>query len=342
MADPIRIVLVGCGGISNAWWNAVKENPEVQIVGLVDLNEEAARRKRDDWGLPAAAIGTDLGEMLADQAPEAVFNCTVPPAHTDVTLTALAHGCHILGEKPLTESLPDARRLLAAAQQAQKTFAVIQNRRYSPNIRALQRHVHSGAIGRITTVNSDFYIGAHFGGFRDAMNHVLLLDMAIHSFDQARMITGADPVSVYCHEWNPSGSWYAHGASAVCIFEMTGGIVYTYRGSWCSEGMNTSWQCNWRVQGETGCATWNGETEFAGQHKISDEGFTREQAADSIDILPCPGKEGGHTGNINEFLRCIRSGETPETHAADNIKSLAMVLGAIESAETGKKVAITV
>src|SRR6266581_2652143 len=72
-------------------------------------------------------------------------------------------------------------------------------------------------------------IGAHFEGFRQHMRHVLLLDMAIHTFDAARLLTGADPVSVYCKEWNPVGSWYDHDASAVAFFEMTNGIVYTYR-----------------------------------------------------------------------------------------------------------------
>lgn len=48
----------------------------------------------------------------------------------------------------------------------------------------------------------------------------------------------------------------------------------------------------------------------------------------------------GHAGNIREFFSCIRTGRQPETVASDNIKSLAMVLGAIESAETGKPVAI--
>ena len=66
--------------------------------------------------------------------------------------------------------------------------------------------------------------------------------MAIHTFDMARFISGADPVAVYCKEWNPSGSWYDHDASAIAIFEMTGGIVYTYRGSWCAEGLNTTWE----------------------------------------------------------------------------------------------------
>ena len=52
-----------------------------------------------------------------------------------------------------------------------------------------------------------------------------------------RLLTAADPVSVYCHEWNPAGSWYDHDASAVAFFEMSDGLVYTYRGSWCAEGL---------------------------------------------------------------------------------------------------------
>jgi predicted dehydrogenase len=49
---------------------------------------------------------------------------------------------------------------------------------------------------------------------------------------------------------------------------------------------------------------------------------------------------GGHAGIIAEFVRCVRTGARPETHCADNIKSLAMVFGAIESAEQGRPVTI--
>ena len=83
------------------------------------------------------------------------------------------------------------RRMVAAAQAAGKTYAVIQNRRYDPHIRRLRQFLDSGAIGDVTTVHCDFFIGAHFGGFRDHMQHVLLLDMAIHTFDAARLISGA-------------------------------------------------------------------------------------------------------------------------------------------------------
>ncbi|TIW25410.1 MAG: gfo/Idh/MocA family oxidoreductase, partial [Mesorhizobium sp.] len=49
---------------------------------------------------------------------------------------------------------------------------------------------------------------------------------------------------------------------------------------------------------------------------------------------------GGHLGIIQDFMRAIETGSEPETRGVDNIKSLAMVFGAIESAETGRRVAI--
>ena len=72
-----------------------------------------------------------------------------------------------------------------------------------PRCGASARSWQAGTLGPLTTLHSDFYIGAHFGGFREQMRHVLLLDMAIHTFDAARLLSGADPVAVYCQEWNP-------------------------------------------------------------------------------------------------------------------------------------------
>ena len=65
--------------------------------------------------------------------------------------------------------------MVAASMQANRLYAVTQTRRYDANIRRLRAFLESGAIGAITTLNADFYIGAHFGGFRDHMAHVLVL-----------------------------------------------------------------------------------------------------------------------------------------------------------------------
>src|SRR5690606_15565314 len=173
------------------------------------------------------------------------------------------------------DSLENARIMIETADQAGKTLAVMQNRRFDANIRRLRAFIESGLIGPLTMLNSDFFVGAHFGGFRDRMEHVLLLDMAIHTFDAARFISGADPVSVYCKEWNPAGSWYDQDAAAICIFEMTDGIVYSYRGSWCAEGLRTTWESEWRVIGQRGSILWPGDERMQAQVITADEGFFR-------------------------------------------------------------------
>ena len=339
MQQPITAVLAGCGSISRAWLTAIQQMPDVQLVGFVDLFPATAQERAAEFGWTEAATGSDLAAMLTQTRPDCVFDCTVPESHVNVTLTALEHGCHVLGEKPLADTMENARRAVAAAEAAGKTYAVIQNRRYDPNLQRLCTFLASGAIGPVTTVNADFYVGAHFGGFRDRMEHVLLLDMAIHTFDTARKIAGADPLAVYCHEWNPAGSWYDHDASAVAIFEMSGGLVFNYRGSWCAEGLITPWESEWRIVGTQGSVRWDGAAGFQAQAVAERGGFFSQW--EDLTLPPPPADiVAGHAGVIREFVDCLRSGSTPETIASDNIKSLAMVFGAIASAERGERLAI--
>ncbi len=340
-ANKPRVVLAGCGGISGAWLGTDPVKKQVEIVGLVDIHEAAAVQKAERFELPDAVVGTDLAAVLKKVQPDAVFDCSLPETHCEVTLTALRHGCHVLGEKPMTDTMPNARKMLRAAEKAGKIYAVMQNRRYLAGIRRLRRFLDSGAIGKVTTVQSNFFIGAHFGGFRDEMQHVLLLDMAIHTFDQARLITGQDAEAVYCHEWNPAGSWYKHGASAVALFEMTDNVVYTYQGSWCSEGCNTTWECNWHIIGERGSIVWGGGDDFKCEVVQGKTGLVRKQR-ERLVPKTCPKRyTKGHAGCIAEFASCLRNGGTPETVCTDNVKSLAMVHSAVRSANQKRRVTVT-
>jgi len=343
MCAGLRAVLVGCGSISETWRQAAADLPGLRMVAFVDLEREAARRSAAAWQAAEALVSDDLRDTLQRLRPDVVFNCTVPEAHAEVTLAALAHGAHVLGEKPLADNMDSAREMVAAARAAGRLFAVIQNRRYDANLRRLRAFLESGAIGRLTTVNSDFYIGAHFSGFRNHMAHVLLLDMAIHTFDAARYLCGAEPRRVYCQEWNPAGSWYARDAAAAAIFEMSEGLVYNWRGSWCSEGLNTTWEGDWRIVGTRGSVLWDGAQGLRAQVVAADEGFQRPLTDLAVPDIPvAPERSGGHGGIIRDFLRAVREGGSVETVAGDNIRSLAMVHAAIESAERGAPVAVRV
>ncbi|MEI6808927.1 MAG: Gfo/Idh/MocA family oxidoreductase [bacterium] len=340
MGKQIRAVMAGCGGMSGAWLRSASEIPAVKIVGLVDIVADSAKKRADEFKLADAVIGTNLKAVIKQTGANVVFDCTTPEAHHPITMTALRNGCHVLGEKPLADSMAHAKAMVAAAKKAKKLYAVIQNRRYDQHIRRLKSFLESGAIGDVTTVHCDFYIGAHFGGFRDHMKHVLLLDMAIHTIDAGRFLIGVDPVAVTCREWNPPGSWYDHDASAVALFEMKGGIVYTYRGSWCADGLNTTWESDWRIICQQGSVKWNGADDFKAQVVSKTGGFFSEWADIEVPAHDAGDKTGGHTGIMKEFVRCIQSGGKPETYCADNIKSLAMVFGAIKSSEAKKRVPI--
>src|SRR5207248_221430 len=145
-SDSIRAVLVGCGGMSGAWLKAARDIEGLQVVGLVDVNPAAGEKRAAEFELRDAALGTDLTEMLDRLRPDVVFDCTIPEAHVGVTLEALRHGCHVLGEKPLADSMENARRAVEAARAAGRIYAVIQNRRYDPNVRRLRAFLDSGAL----------------------------------------------------------------------------------------------------------------------------------------------------------------------------------------------------
>jgi predicted dehydrogenase len=333
-----RAVLVGAGGMGKGWAKNLRDNEQTEIVGWVDIRPDAAAQAAEELKIPVAHTGVDLGRALAETGPDFLVDVTVPEAHRDVTVQALAAGVPVLGEKPMADSMEHAREMVAAAEKAGKLYMVSQSRRYDPNLYALRRLIveQTGPLG---ILNSDFYIGAHFGGFRDEMPSVLLLDMAIHTLDAARYVSGADPVSVYCEEYNPPWSWYKGDACATALFEMSNGLRYTYRGSWCSEGQMTSWEAEWRAVGPKGTAVWDGRTEPFADVVVETTGFHSKTEAINVDVVAVP---RGIAGSLRDFLHALETGVTPMGECHDNIKSLAMVFAAIESSRLKQRIPVEI
>lgn len=346
MSKQHRIVVAGCGGMSNVWIKELLKRDDALIVGLVDVYIGQAEKIRDAYGLDCG-VYTALAEAIADAGADLVIDVTIPDSHFEISTTAMQHGCHVFGEKPMASTMEQARKMIETADATGKSLSVMQNRRYDANIRALRELISSGTIGRPGMINADFFLGPHFGGFRDVMESPLILDMAIHTFDQARFVIGADPVSVYCHEFNPPGSWYKGNASAVCIYEMSDGSVFSYRGSWCAEGASTSWEADWRIIGEKGTAIWDGiqapYAEVLASELAADETAEKKFIRDTVRVEAAMGWNGkpGHEGCLDEMFLALKEGRPAETDCRDNVHSMAMVLGAIESAKSGRKVMLS-
>ena len=108
---PVGIGVIGCGNISSAYLTAARKFPILDVVAVSDANPEAAEARAAEFGIPARSVDA----VLADPSVEAVLNLTVPKAHVEVGLKALAAGKHVHSEKPIGVTVAEARKLVEAA-----------------------------------------------------------------------------------------------------------------------------------------------------------------------------------------------------------------------------------
>ncbi|MGN5734557.1 Gfo/Idh/MocA family protein [Arthrobacter psychrochitiniphilus] len=334
---PIRMIQVGAGGMGQVWLELLTQTADVELVGLVDLDLDLAKRALAAVGKASVPVATSVSELQSSNVgADAVINVTIPAAHHSVTTEALFQGLHVLSEKPVAPTVSSALSLAAASEVSGRLLMTSQSRRYYATLRNFRELIVG--LGTLGMASTEFSLAPRFGGFRDEMAHPLLVDMAIHPFDAARYALGANPVSVLCESSNPPWSWYAGDAVATAIFEFEGGIRYVYNGSWCSDGFQTSWNGSWRVTGEKGTAVWDGESSpswESGEAAVDDPATPMERADDHE-------ATSGETiaGALEEFIDAIRTGRTPSGEVHSNIISLAMVEAAVLSAESGTRVRI--
>jgi len=324
----LRLVQVGAGQMGEHWLTTIAGYTDVELVGLVDLNVDAARAAAEAHGLDIT-VGSDVVDVARQSGAQAVINVTIPAAHHPVTTAALFAGLPVLGEKPVAVDVAEALSLAAAAEITNQLFMVSQSRRYFSTL--WQYKAQLDALGPVSILTTEFFKAAHFPGFREEMDHPLLLDMAIHQFDAARFLLDDDPVAVYCEEYNPPWSWYRGNAGATAVFEMASGARYIYTGSWVSPGQETSWNGSWRASGEHGSALWDGD----------DRPTADVLNGPSLDVGTAPIPRGEElAGALREFVDALRTGDVPSGEVHANLLSLAMVEAALSSATTGKRVMI--
>ncbi len=334
MDKSLKLILVGCGTISLEWLDALKGRSDAVVSAMVDINPDAARARREQFGLDCP-IYTSVDAALAEIRPDVLIDLANAPAHYEITMKALEADCNVFGEKPMCMSREEGAALLAEVKRTGLTFNVMQNRRYLPGIRALRAAVQNGTLGKIWNVCCEIYVNADLSGGRNSLPYPMLQDQAIHSFDSARFILGADAVSVYCHSYNPVGSPYNGDGSGVCIFEMSDGSVLTYNAVMGTSSMKTAWHSQWRVIGSKGTAVWNGFDELPKAELLRSDGSAERVS------LPLPPDWDGISwfpGGVNEMITALKAGRVSECDCTSNYGSVAMTFSAIESARCGKRV----
>ena len=334
---PARVVVVGAGGMGSWWAREIVESEVAELVGVADLVEGAPERVIAQSGAAdpgAVAVGTDGVDLALAVEADLLVDPTVPVAHHPVTVKALHAGIPVLGEKPVTETLPEAISLLAHAELTGVPFMVSQSRRFFRQVRQLRSFV--AAHGPTVMTSAFFSLFTEMEGYRRTQRHPLLRDMGIHAFDTARYILDADPVAVTAVGARPEWSVYHHDATVSATFEMSDGSLFAYHGTWNARGLPTWWNSEWRIGAQHGSATWDG-TGVPVLGTADEEETARLQAAVEAETSPEPDQIAA---SLVECVSALREGRTPMCEIHENLLSFAMVEAAVAAVDGGGRIEI--
>ncbi|GAA2208190.1 Gfo/Idh/MocA family oxidoreductase [Nonomuraea monospora] len=158
MGQPLNLGIVGCGAISAQYLRTIERLPQVRLVAVADLDLERAREA------VASYPGVDvLGvpELLADPRVEAVLNLTIPAAHAEVALQAIAAGKDVYCEKPLAATGEDARRVLEAARAAGVRVGCAPDTVLGTGTQTARQAIDDGLIGRPVAATATMVTPGH-------------------------------------------------------------------------------------------------------------------------------------------------------------------------------------
>ncbi len=155
----LRTCVIGLGPIGNRHAKLYKEEPLAELVGVCDWNKERADKAAADYGVPAFY---DVQQMLEALHPDAVSVATggheYGSEHYLPTMQALEFGCHVLGEKPISNEVEEAEEMVAKAKGKGVCYGINLNHRFTPAARIAKDWQNEGRIGHLLFINMSMWI----------------------------------------------------------------------------------------------------------------------------------------------------------------------------------------
>jgi len=327
----IRLLCIGLGGMGHHDWNAAIKCGGFTPVGGVDVSEEARAAFAEKTDAPTF---DSVEEAFDKVETDAVLVSTPDHFHAPFSIMALERGHDVICEKPMAESLEDARAMHDAAEANGRMLMVHQQLRWTPMHNHARRLIDAGAIGQVRRV--DFHMSVHsdvcLRGYRSELPHLIFQDLAIHHLDLVRYLSGQECETIYARDW-PSvedGLDITAATDACAILEMTGPVTATYSSSIRRLMDHVGYTCAARIAGSQGELVL-GDDKLTVQTR---KGYAAEEEPKVIE------PEAPEVDTWASFARAIETRQPTLTCSADNLKSLAVLFAAIESAETGKVVSL--
>jgi predicted dehydrogenase len=144
----LRVAVIGMGPIGNRHADLYKADPLSELVGVCDRQPDRANAAAARLGVPAFY---DAQKMLDALKPDVVSVATggveYGSDHYEPTMQALSAGCHVLGEKPISNEIEEAEEMVAKAKEMGVCYGINLNHRFTPAARIAKRWVDEGKIG---------------------------------------------------------------------------------------------------------------------------------------------------------------------------------------------------
>lgn len=336
----LRGICVGAGYFSQFHLDAWNRLDGVDIVALCDRDEQAARRRADEYQVPHT--GADLPSLIDRWQPDFVDIITPPASHLELVTLAAANGVAIVCQKPLAPTLAEAEQLVAVAARSNVPLMVHENFRFQPWYREIKRLIADGAIGdRLHHIAFRSRMGDGWGErayldrqpyFR-TMPRLLVYENGIHFIDTFRYLAGPiERVYAALRRLNP----VIEGEdAAVILFEFAGGPT----GLWDANRYNESTDPDPRYTFGEMLVDGN-----AGSIRLyQDARVTLQPLGQPERDHPYEHHRRGFAGDcvyfcLKHFVECLAEGGPFETSGTDYLVNLRIQEAVYRSAEEGQAI----
>ena len=322
----LRVCVIGLGPIGNRHADIYVENERSALIGVCDIDETRANVAANRLGVTAFY---NVQKMLDECRPDVVSVATggyeYSSDHYAPTMQALEAGCHVLGEKPISNSIAHGEKMVAKAEDMGVCYGIDLNHRFTPAARLAKKWVDEGRLGHLLFVNMAMWIMNP----AESSPYYHLKALHPHTIDVMRYFCG-DVEAVHCFATKAPGRtiW----STAQFNMRFTNGVVGSLTGSYDIERGHPMERCE--VAGTGGRFVledmWHELTLYpAGNLEktvYTDPAFGG--FGDFIDTF---------RDRIDTFLREVGDGVAPEAidgSAADALAAQKVIAAAIESLDT--------
>ena len=334
----LKAAVVGLGGISPMHIKPL-QTMGIPIVAVCDKNAEIAEAVAIETG---ATAYSQYEDMLEAGGFDVLHICLPHFLHAPVAIAALSKGYHVLTEKPMATTIPDAENMIATAKANNVYLGVIFQNRYSPGAQLIKQTLESGALGavkggwiRVTWHRSgDYYALSDWRGRWATEGGGVLINQSIHSFDMMNYFLGS-PTAV-----DASVANRAH--PDIEVEDIAEGVI-SYGGTPISFFVNTFHPYDAPASVEVICE--NGTAALIGENaEITFNDGKKIAVGQDNDAQKEFGMKSywgvSHIKQIQDFYASVAAGKPLSIDGEEGLRTQRLINGIYESAKAGKAVTL--